>query len=208
MIRSITQNDTRKSYYLKCDIKKFFDSVDHTILLSILQQNISDEDVLDLIMNVISSFHTTPGKGLPLGNYTSQIFANIYLNELDQYIKRSLRIKYYIRYCDDFIILGYSKEELVATLKRIDLFLIENLDLRLHTEKIFINSVSKGVDFLGYVIFPHHIIVRTRTKKRMYARFRKNPTTDSLASYVGMTKHANSNGIRRTLMKIYFDSKK
>jgi len=208
MMLAVTRNDTRKAYYLKCDIKKFFDSVDHDILKDILQKNIRDQDILDLLVGIIDSFHTEDRKGLPLGNYTSQLFANMYMNELDQYIKRVLRIKHYIRYSDDFVILGSSKKELIGILEKIKVFLNEKLHLRLHKEKIFLNQLSKGIDFLGYVVFPHHMVLRTRTKKRMYRKFKKNPNAESLASYIGMTKHAYSNNIRRDLLKIYFEYKK
>ena len=206
MILSVTRNNTRNAYYLKCDIKKFFDSIDHEILKKILKKNIQDKEILNLIYETINSFNVKPNKGLPLGNYTSQLFSNIYMNEFDQYIKRKLRIKHYIRYCDDFIILDSSKENLEIILKDISRFLNERLDLKLHKEKIFINRISKGIDFLGHVVFPNHIILRTRTKKRIIKKFKKRPNKDSLASYVGITKHARASNIKRELNNIYFDS--
>ena len=208
MMLSATRNSTKKAYYLKCDIKKFFDSIDHNILLSILKKSIDDEEIINLLEGIINSFHVKPSKGLPLGNYTSQLFANVYMNELDQYIKRKLRVKYYIRYCDDFIILNPSKERLETIRKDIEVFLNKKLNLYLHEEKIFINQVSRGIDFLGYVIFLHHAILRTRTKKRISRKFKKNPNKESLASYMGMTKHACANNIRRELLKIYFSTHK
>jgi len=104
--------------------------------------------------------------------------------------------------------LGSSKKELIGILEKIKVFLNEKLHLRLHKEKIFLNQLLKGIDFLGYVVFPHHMVLRTRTKKRMYRKFKKNPNAESLASYIGMTKHAYSNNIRRDLLKIYFEYKK
>lgn len=207
-ILKISKNNTKNIYYLKCDINKFFDSVNHQILFNILERDIKDIYTLRLIEIIINSFHVNYKTALPLGNYTSQIFSNIYLNELDQYIKRITKIENYFRYCDDFIILNSSKSELYKILNKINYFLNNSLSLKLHKNKIYINKVSKGVDFLGYVIFPNYRILRTKTKKRIMKKFRLNPNSESLASYVGMTKHANCNDIRRELNKIYFHFKK
>lgn len=102
---TLSRNNSRDIFVLKCDIKKFFDSVRHGILLDLVQEKIKDDDALRLVKKVISSFEKTPGAGLPIGNVTSQLFANVYLNKLDYFIKHNLRAAYYIRYCDDFIIL-------------------------------------------------------------------------------------------------------
>ena len=107
-VRKVSRNYTRDCFALKLDIKKFFASVDHRILLDLLKKKITDQDILWLLENVINSFHSDQriGKGIPLGNLTSQIFANIYMNELDQFIKHELKVEYYLRYADDFIILS------------------------------------------------------------------------------------------------------
>ncbi|TSC55833.1 MAG: RNA-directed DNA polymerase [Parcubacteria group bacterium Greene0416_39] len=102
MMRKVSQNNTQPCYVLKCDIKKFFDSVDHNTLLSILGRRIRDEDVMWLLEEIIESFP----RGLPIGNLTSQIFANIYMNEFDQFVKHELKVKYYVRYTDDFAIVS------------------------------------------------------------------------------------------------------
>ena len=108
----MSKNNKRNFYVLKCDIKKFFNSLDQQILIRILKQKIKDKNFLQLIDQIISSFRKTENKGIPLGNLTSQWFANIYLNELDQFIKHKLEIEYYIRYTDDFVILDENKEKL------------------------------------------------------------------------------------------------
>lgn len=102
--RKSSRNNHRTIYTLKCDIRKFFDSIDKTILTRFIADEIKNDDFLWLISKVLDSFSKTLGKGLPLGNVTSQIFANIYLNKLDQYVKHCLKVKYYLRYCDDFVI--------------------------------------------------------------------------------------------------------
>jgi len=108
--RRATGNYSRNAHALKCDIRKFFDSIDHEILLKLIRRKCKDECLMKLISQIISSFEIQPEKGLPLGNVTSQIFANIYMNELDQFAKHILKAKYYIRYCDDFVIIDESKE--------------------------------------------------------------------------------------------------
>ena len=102
MMRKVSQNNTRPCYVLKCDIQKFFDSVNHRILLSILSKRIKDGDAMWLLEEIVGSFP----KGLPIGNLTSQIFANIYMNEFDQFVKHELRVRYYVRYTDDFAIVS------------------------------------------------------------------------------------------------------
>lgn len=207
MVLSVTKNDNRSAYYLKCDIKKFFDSIDHNILINIIKKDIKNQEVLNLLLNVIKSFSSEPGKGLPLGNYTSQIFTNIYMHRLDEYIKRNLKIKYYIRYSDDFVLIHQSKDFLSKVLKDINCFLNSNLKLKLHENKIILNKVSKGIDFLGYVVFPNYVKLRTKTKKRILKKFHKKPSFKTLNSYIGITKHAYSNEVRRNLLKKYYYSK-
>lgn len=105
-----SKNSRKNIYALKCDVGKFFDSTDQEILLDLVKRKIDDVDTIWLISKIIKSFEKEIGKGLPLGNVTSQLFANIYLNELDQFVKNGLKIKYYLRYCDDFIVLNEDKE--------------------------------------------------------------------------------------------------
>ena len=194
------KNNTRNCFVLKCDIKKFFDSIDQDILMDLIKKRIGDKNVLWLLQEIISSF----AKGLPLGNVTSQIFANIYLNELDQFIKRTLKIKYYIRYCDDLVILSENVAYLKELIPKIDTFLRDNLKLSLHPNKIEIRKYHQGIDFLGYVSFPHHKMLRVKTGHRMFrklnakiADFKEEKISASsfhqtLQSYYGMLKHCDS----------------
>ena len=108
--RKVSKNNTRTCWILKCDIRRFFDNIDHQILISILQKHIVDQDILWLLNQIISSFHTKQGKGLPLGNLTSQLLVNIYMNEFDQFVKHELKQKYYIRYADDFVLSSHKKK--------------------------------------------------------------------------------------------------
>lgn len=112
--RKVTCNYSRRGFALKCDIRKFFDSIDHDVLISIVRKKVSDEKFLSLVIQIINSFSAVNGKGLPLGNVTSQILANVYFNEFDQYIKYILKMKYYIRYCDDFVLLDTFKQTLTS----------------------------------------------------------------------------------------------
>ena len=203
----LSQNNCKNIFALKCDIKKFFDSIDQKILLELIKTKIKDENSIWLIEGIIGSFE----KGIPLGNVTSQLFANVYLNELDQLVKHNLKEKYYLRYCDDFIILAESKNHLENLIGKLDDFLQSELKLNLHPNKIIIKKYRQGIDFLGYVIFPHHRILRTKTKKRILKKMRKKKEDlqnkvisekkfkQSLQSYFGLLKHCDGHGIVREI---------
>lgn len=143
MLRTVSQNNTRPCYALKCDIRKFFDSIDHNILISILERKIKDEKVMCLLREIIESFATNKSnlfkrRGVPIGNLTSQIFANIYMNEFDQFIKHKLKVKYYARYTDDFIIISANRTYLKNLIIPIQEFLMTKLCLELHPNKVLI----------------------------------------------------------------------
>lgn len=169
-IRKVSKNYTQSCFALKLDINKFFASVDHETLLEIIKEKITNNELLWLIENIIGSF--SKNTGIPIGNLTSQIFANIYLNELDQFVKGELRVKYYIRYCDDFVILSDRREELETLVCKIEAFLKYTLRLSLHDKKIIIIKYTQGIDFLGYIVLPHYILPRTKTKKRVFKKLR------------------------------------
>ena len=199
-----SRNHTRTLFVLKCDIRKFFANIDHGILFEILSGYIPDGDILDLLKNTVGSFKTprqswipasagmTERKGLPLGNLTSQLFVNIYMNEFDQFVKHALKVKYYIRYADDFVLLSHDKAELEELLPQIRKFLNERLKLSLHPDKVFIKTLASGVDFLGWVHFPDHRVLRVSTKRRMFRRLRGEPSEESIASYLGLLSHGNA----------------
>jgi len=195
--RKVSKNNTQTCWVLKCDIRKFFANIDHVILKQILAKHIQDKNILWLLSQVIDSFNSIYAmaemrKGLPLGNLTSQLLVNIYMNEFDQYMKRELKVKYYIRYADDFVILSENKNYLENLLSQIDVFLSESLKLSLHPDKVFIKTISSGVDFLGWVNFPKHRVLRTSTKRRMLKNLKANPKEESRQSYLGMLKHGDT----------------
>ena len=207
-------------WVLKCDIKKFFDSINHRILLAILAKKIADEDFFLLLQKIIISFYSDrtvdleDKRGIPIGNLTSQFFSNIYLNELDQFIKHTVKVNYYVRYADDFVFLSPDKSYLEALLPQIEKFLRERLDLELHPQKISYRKFRSGVDFLGYIIFPHYILPRTKTRRRLfrkiYARVMdykagkidEEKLNQTVQSYLGYLSHANSYSLQNTLKNI------
>lgn len=172
-VRKVSGNWKKKSWTLKCDVRKFFDSIDHSILRALIVQRVTCIDTLWLIDLIFASFEKEKGKGLPLGNVTSQLFANIYLNELDQYAKHVLKAKHYFRHCDDFVIVHHDKKFLEECIVRVAQFLKEKLRLELHPHKVEIRKVNQGIDFLGYVVLPHAVVVRTKTKRRIRRKIKE-----------------------------------
>lgn len=200
----VSRNHTRTCWVLKCDIKKFFASVDQTVLLGILSTYIPDKDILWLLQEIITSFQSTgEGKGLPLGNLTSQLLVNVYMHEFDYYVKHFLKAKYYIRYADDFVLMSEDKAWLEEQISKIEHFLDEVLSLHLHPDKVSIRSLASGVDFLGWVNFPDHRVLRAATSRRMQRRIAENPTEETLQSYLGLLKHGNTERLTKTILNEY-----
>ncbi len=205
--RKVSKNNTRQCWILKCDVRKFFASIDHKILLEILTYHILDKDTLWLLNQVISSFSSSPliydisyiKKGLPLGNLTSQLLVNIYMNQFDQYVKHRLHQKYYIRYADDFVFFSHNKHELHNLLQYIVVNLKERLNLTLHPNKIHIRTLSSGVDFLGWVHFPHHRVLRTVAKRGMLKGLRGSPTRETIQSCLGLLSHGDTYELRNSI---------
>jgi len=166
--RKVTNNLQTEAFCLKADIKHYFQEVDREILLKIIQRKITDDRVVGLIILIINNFEENCG--MPLGNLTSQFFANVYLNELDRFVKHKLKIKYYIRYVDDFVILHKSKYQLKFWKEEINIFLKEKLKLELHPEKSKIISLSKGVDFVGFRNFYYCRLLRNRNIQKIKSR--------------------------------------
>lgn len=216
-IRKLTRNYTNRAHILKCDVRKFFDSVDHQILLGLIQKKITDPKLYPLIKLIIYSFETLPRKGLPLGNVTSQIFSNIYLNELDQYVKQSLKARNYVRYCDDFVIVSDSKNYLDDCVEKIKEFCKKRLLLDLHSNKIIFRKANQGVDFLGYIILPHRKVLRTKTKNRMLKKLatlkiifekgliKKEYLEQVVQSYLGLLSHCKGENITQQIERIFWD---
>lgn len=184
----VSSNNTKKVYVLKCDVRQFFASIDHEILMRHIEAKINDEQTLQLLRTILLSHNAETGKGIPLGNVTSQLFANIYLHELDWFMKQTLGIKHYLRYCDDFVIVSTDQSYLQSLIEPIRQFLMNELKLELHPTKVSIRSWDQSVDFLGYVLRPYATSIRTKTKRRMLNRV----TEDNLSSYLGVCSHANA----------------
>lgn len=199
--RQVSKNNTRTCWVLKCDIKKFFASIDQKILMAILQEYIPDENIIWLLKNIVASFctETLSEVGLPLGNLTSQLFSNIYMNRFDQWVKHSLKAKNYIRYADDFVFISEDKNYLENIVPQVQKFLQANLKLSLHPDKLFLKTVASGIDFLGWVHFSNHMVLRTKTKQRMFKNIKKSISEESLQSYLGLLVHGKANKIRQQL---------
>ncbi len=189
----VSLNHIRTVWVLKCDIRKFFANIDHTILLGILGRSITDKDIKWLLGRIVGSFSSTRhGVGLPLGNLTSQLFVNIYMNEFDQFVKKKLHVKHYVRYADDFVFLSEDRSCLIGALTDIANFLGSRLRLSLHPDKVFIQTFASGVDFLGWTHFPDHRVLRTTTKRRMMNRISEGVGDMTKASYLGLLIHGNA----------------
>ncbi len=199
----VSKNHTKTCWVLKCDIKKFFASIDHEVLIQILDRGILDKEIVNLLKNVIQSFSIyNPGKGLPLGNLTSQLFCNVYMNEFDQFVKHRLKAKYFIRYADDFVFLSEDKALLEEQKSKIETFLKTKLKLSLHPDKVFIKSFASGVDFLGWVHFPKYRQLRTVTNRRMVRRIVENPKQEILRSYLGLLSYGPSYNFQQEILNI------
>ncbi len=215
----------KNKYILKCDITRYFESVDQEILMSKIKKKIKCKNTLWLIGQIIDSRQSNTGiieyfdgddlftpiyrkKGLPMGNLTSQFFANLYLNDFDHYVKEKLAARFYIRYCDDFVIFGNSRAGL-NQIKREIIEYLATLRLRLHENKSRVFRATDGVDFLGYRIYPDHMRVRKtivkkyRRKLRSMAEQYKNGNikipeiNNSIQSWIGHVKHADSYQLRK-----------
>jgi retron-type reverse transcriptase len=164
MLRAMWRQYPKGFYIMKMDISKFFNSVDRNLMFEILRRVITDPKLLNLTKIILSDGNKHDG--LPIGNYTSQYFANIYLNELDQFVKRQLKVHYYVRYMDDFVILTQDKAEALRLFGEIELFLAKNLHLKLNPKSNYYPA-KLGVDFAGARIFRDYRILRKRSKSKL-----------------------------------------
>jgi len=203
--RRVSNNYTGPCWAIKMDIKKFFDSVDHEILMSLLSERIEDNKLLHLLRTIIESFEMSPGKGMPLGNLTSQLFANIYMNPLDQFVKRKLKAKYYLRYADDFLLLSTEPSELFGYFVEINNFLEERLKLNIHPDKVYLRKLEWGIDFVGYVARPHYNFPRQKTLKRILTKIAHSDEETllrSMPSYLGYVRYVSSYEARQKMISL------
>lgn len=160
----------KHKYFLKLDVRKYFDNIDHEVLKKMLERIIKDKDCLNLLFAIVDSYGET-GKGLPIGNLTSQFFANFYLSALDHFVLENLKMDGYVRYMDDFLLFGDSKAELNEKLLQIEAFCRDNLHLEL---KPFILGISKnGVEFLGYLIKSDSVKLTQKSRKRKIRKLKR-----------------------------------
>lgn len=248
-LRKVTRNGSSGAFYLQLDIKNYFMSIDKDILYGIIADKVRDESVLWLAKILIyhdctkdyvlkgdrgylnkiapqkSLFSTKGRKGLPIGNLTSQFFANVYLNELDQFVKHHLKCRYHLRYCDDFVILSEQRDKLIEWKDEIERFLAGRLRLRLNRKRQSFQPVSNGINFLGYIIRPDYLLVRRRVASNMKTRieqFKVKLISEQngkrivkydygllerlravIASYFGHMKWANTYNLRRAILERY-----
>ena len=206
----------RFRFYLKLDVRKYFDSVDHAILKSRLRRKVKDKDLLWLLDTIID--HpvpwTQPGKGIPIGNLTSQHFANFYLDPVDHFIKDDLGVKGYVRYMDDLLVFGDDKKELWEIYGRVERFLNERLELVVKDGSVVLSPTFEGLSFLGLRVYPRIV----RLSRKGWRRFRRkvmrlerlyrqgvislDEMTRSTASLVGHTRQANCRNLRAS----FFDN--
>lgn len=215
LVRNAKDNNMVIGYALKADIKHYFPSVDHGILMSAIERKVKDPNVLQLIRKVLDNNTSKTPKGMPIGNLTSQLFANIYLNDLDHFIKHELRAKFYLRYVDDFIILDISKDRLMRFRKKINGFLKERLNLELHKEKSQVYPLYKGIGLLGFRAFYHYRLPEKRNlvklEKRMlvFKHLHENGNipidivAKSLDGWIAYAEHANTFKLRNRLVEKY-----
>lgn len=196
------------SWYLKLDIQKYFDSIDHRIILFLLSRRIKDKELLDLFTKLINSYHVFPGRGMPIGNLISQHLANFYLSGFDHWIKEMQKVKGYVRYMDDMLIFGQDAVEMKNLLEKIESYLRQNLALKVK-KNYELNCCRYGVNFVGYRIYPNKIELSSRSKRRFIRKFREYEqkwhsgqwSTTVLVRHmeplIDFTRMAASEGLRR-----------
>ncbi|MDD5041473.1 MAG: reverse transcriptase/maturase family protein [Candidatus Peribacteraceae bacterium] len=252
-LRKASANGRKNVFCFQGDIQSFFTSMSQDVLYRLIEKHVRHPDILWLANTIIfadaakdhikhgqlslfrevppekSLFHAPRGKGLPIGNITSQFFANVYLNELDQFVKHRLKAKYYLRYVDDFLLLHEDAVVLNRWREQIAVFLRERLSLTLHPRKQRIFPVRQGIDFLGYVVWPSHVASRRRVvhalknklwhfNRRIARMDMEHPTTlwtpelcaefrhifAAVNSYFGLFKHADTFRLRRHIYEKHF----
>lgn len=182
LYKDMRANYSDTTYCLKFDVRKFYDSVDHQVLKSIIRRKIADEKALTLIDSIIDSTDA----GIPIGNYTSQHFSNLYLSYFDHYCKEELKLKYYYRYMDDIVVLAASKQELQSDFKDIETYLKQCLKLEIKGNWQIFPVDKRQIDFCGYKVNHHGIMLR---KKILYNLYKKFSSLNQPVSDLAQLKH-------------------
>jgi len=206
------QEFSRKNrYVIKCDIQRYFPSIDHDILIELIKRKIACKNTLWLIEKIVRS-GGFGGKGIPIGNLTSQFFANIYLNGMDHYLKERLSCRYYLRYMDDFVVFHDDKEFLWAVKDYIVHYLAK-LRLQIHENKCRIFRTEKGTPFLGLTVFPNRRrlkgenVVRFKRRLKRFQALYKNGSINwkniiqSIRAWIGHAIHADTARLRRLVIE-------
>ena len=225
--RSVTENNSKQAYCLQLDVRSFFVTMNKDILFDLVKGYSEDKNMIWLAEVIIYNdctencrmtkgkdllryipehktlFRQAKNRGLPIGNLTSQFFANVYLNELDQFVKHILKCKYYMRYMDDALILHHDKDQLEKWTHKIDVFLKSKLDLELNIKKTIIKPVSNGIDYLGYVVRPFYILVRRRVVNNLKQKiYNGTLNRQSYMSYLGHFKYANAYRLKQRMKTV------
>lgn len=205
LFKVLQKHPEETKYCLKMDIKKFYPSITHDILYEMLQRKIKDKKLLKLLKEIIYS-----AKGVPIGNYLSQFFANLYLTYFDHWVKEELKCKYYFRYADDIVILGNDKNYLRNVLVSIKLYLKQVLNLELKPNYQIFPVESRGIDFVGYKFYHTHVLLRKSIKMRMFRlinlykqnKIDKDELNRRMRSYFGWMKFCNSKNLLRKVEEL------
>ena len=205
------QFSRQHDWYLKLDIRKYFDSINHEVLLDMLRRRFRDARLLDLFRRVVRAYETAPGTGLPIGNLLSQHFANFYLGRMDHWLKEERHVTGYLRYMDDYVLFARSREELKEELSWISCWLAENLRLTLK-EPIQLNRTRCGLPMLGFRVYPGRLLLAPRSRQRFVRKlaYYESETTNGLltglelarrvSAIVAFTKTADADGFRRRII--------
>ena len=192
----IDLKDSRSTRYcLKFDITKFYPTIDHDTLKALLRRKFKYEELLWILDEIIDS-----APGLPIGNYLSQYLANFYLTYFDHWVKEKLKVQHYYRYADDMVILAPDKENLHKVIHQCKAYLADNLKLEVKGNHQIFPVESRGIDFVGYVFYHHHIRIRKQIKKNFARKLASNPNHSSTASYLGWLGHANARHLTKKLL--------
>ena len=202
----------QSGWFLKMDIRKYFDSIDQAVLRGLLARKFKDARLLEVFDRILATYQTAPGRGLPIGNLTSQHFANYYLAPLDRFIKETLQCRSYVRYMDDFVVWGETAAELKEVWRQVEAFLTTELKLELKPN-VMLNRTERGMDFLGYRIFPDDLWLARRSKRRFARKFRayerehrqgvwtELQLQQRMTALIAFTLPCRSRGFRRNVME-------
>jgi len=190
-IRKSLENVDETRYCLKMDVRKFYQSIDHGVLKGLLRRKVKDNDLLWLLDVIIDS-----AKGVPIGNFSSQYFANFYLSDFDHWIKEVLQVKYYFRYCDDLVLLGADKAELHASRVAIDEYFSGKLKIEVKGNWQVFPVDARGIDFLGYRFFHGYTLVRKSIVRNFKQKYRAG-NCNAMSAYNGWFVWANTHNLRR-----------